>query len=212
MKPMKNRTIVLSVSLFLGLCAAGVARAEAASTFQRSVEEESAGRLAEALSALERLPPQQAGDYVVKVRRGWLLYRLGRQAEAIDAYTRAIAAAPGAVEPRIGILLPLLAERRWVSVQKIAREALRLEPGNYLATLRLAYATYQLGQHEEALGLYRRLTELYPSDTEARAGLGWCLVKLGKAGEATSEFQQILHIAPAHALAREGLKATGASK
>ena len=103
--------------------------------------------------------------------------------------------------------------RRGARDHAIARAgALRLDPGNYLATLRLAYACYSLGQHPEALALYRRLSEQYPSDVEVRAGLGWALVKLGKSGDAQAAFREVLELSPRHASAKEGLLAAGTAR
>ena len=51
-----------------------------------------------------------------------------------------------------------------------------------------------------------RLRELYPSDTDVRAGLGWALLKAGRPQEATHEFQELLGINPRLTTAREGLQ------
>lgn len=187
-----------------------VARADAnAELIQRSYDSEAVGKLADSLSVLDQLVAPRRDSYVVTLRRAWLLYRLGRFAESVDVYVRAISQAPGAVEPRLGILLPQLALRRWSDVETQARAVLRLEPGNYLATLRLAFACYNLQRYAEATALYRRLKDLYPSDVEVQSGLGWALLKQGKLPEASAEFHHILDVSPRNELAKEGLKATG---
>lgn len=201
-------------SLFLAVGALslwmGVARADGnAELIQRSYDSEATGRIADALSVLDQLTPPRRDAYVLTLRKAWLLYRLGRYAESTEVYNRAIALAPGAVEPRLGILLPYLALRRWSDVEGQARAVLKLEPGNYLATLRLAFACYNLQRYAESTALYRKLIDLYPGDVEVRGGLGWALLKLGKYPEAAAEFRNILEIAPRNELAKEGLKATG---
>lgn len=201
-------TLRLPIALLVCLVAAAPARA-ATSPLAQSYADEQAGKLAEALAALDRAPDR--GGYVTVLRRGWLLYRLGRHVESVDAYANAIAAAPRALEPRLGILLPLLAERRWVDAQKHARAALRLDADNYLATLRLAWASYQLGQYGEAQALYRKLCDLYPADADARSGLGWSLLKLGKRADARAQLEKLLELAPDHALGKEGLRLAAGS-
>ncbi len=200
--------------LLLGVAlGCGVAEAGAESTsdlFQRSYDAEAAGKAAEALAALDALPAPVHDGYVADLRRGWLLYKLGRNPEAIDAYAAAARLEPRSVEARVGALLPQMAARRWADVETTARDALRIDPGNYLATLRMAFALYNLGRYPESEALYQRLAEMYPSDVEVRAGLGWARLKGGKAAEAAAAFRAVLDVAPRNALAAEGLKAAGA--
>jgi tetratricopeptide (TPR) repeat protein len=199
---------LVAVSLGCGIASAG-ADGGAGEAFQRSYDAEAAGKAQEALSALESLPSPQRDGYVAQLRRGWLLYKLGKHAEAVDAYGKAVALEPRSVEARVGALLPAMALRRWADVESGAREALKLEPGNYLASLRLAFAVYNLGRYPEAATLYKKLLEGYPSDVDVRSGLGWSLLKSGKGPEAAAELKAVLEIAPKNALALEGMKALG---
>ncbi len=179
--------------------------ARAASAMEDSLAAEGQGKLADALGALDRAAAGFKDGYVGQLRRGWLCYQLGRNDDAVRAYQRAVTLAPRAVEPKLGLLLPLLGERRFTEAQRIARQGLKLDPASYLATLRLAYAAYGLGQLQDALTHYQKVVVLYPSDTEARAGLGWTLLKLGRKAEAKAAFEGVLEASPAHASARAGL-------
>lgn len=199
---------VLAAALGCGVAQAG-ADGGAADQFQRSYDSEAVGKLHDAIAALDALPqPQQVG-YVAQLRRGWLLYKMGKHAESVEAYARAIAQEPRSVEARVGVLLPAMALRRWSDVEIGAKEAIRLDPGNYLANLRLAFAVYNLGRYAESAAVYKRLSEGYPSDVEVRAGLGWALLKSGKPAEAAAEFRTVLEVAPKNQLALDGLKASG---
>jgi tetratricopeptide (TPR) repeat protein len=176
--------------------------------FQESYDQEAMGHNQEALAALDKLSSEKHGSYVALLRKGWLQYRLGKNLPAIEAYKGAIATAPKAVEPRLGLLLPLLAEKQWPAAEKHARDILKLDPANYLATLRLAFALYSQNRFEEALPLYQRLVDSYPSDTEARSGLGWTLLKLRKSREAAAVFRALLDFSPKNPLGQQGLAAT----
>lgn len=180
---------------------------DAAMAFQRSYDSEAAGRFDHAVEALDSVPAGQKVSYVADLRRGWLLYQLGKSADAVTAYSRAIAADPGSVEARVGILAPLLALKRWADVETHAREALKRDPGNYLANLRMAFAMYNLARFAEAETTYRALLALYPSDVEVRSGLGWSQLKQKKNAAATETFNELLTIAPRHTLGQEGLRA-----
>jgi len=210
---MKSRpwfiVVVLGCALTVFAPAPAVADGGAADVFQASYDAEALGKWQDALAAVERLPSPQKNSYVAHLRRGYLLYVLAKYADSVDAYSKAAGLAAGAVEPRVGALGPLVALRRWADVERVAREVLKLDPANYLANLRLAYAYYNLARYGEAALLYKKLADLYPGDVEVRSGLGWSLLKAGKAAEGASQFRSILEIAPKHALAREGLTAAG---
>jgi tetratricopeptide (TPR) repeat protein len=199
---------LVAISLGCGIASAG-ADGGAADQFQRSYDAEAMGKTQDALAAIEALPAPQHDGYVAQLRRGWLLYKLGKHAEAVDAYGKAVALEPRSVEARVGALLPAMALRRWADVESGAREVVKLDPGNYLANLRMAFAVYNLGRYPEAAAMYRKLAESYPSDVDARAGLGWSLLKSGKGGEAAVELRAVLDIAPKNALAADGMKALG---
>jgi tetratricopeptide (TPR) repeat protein len=187
--------------------ASASAETEAAKRYQESYDLEATGKTDAALDALNRLPSVEHQSYVAELRRGWLLYRLGRHDDAATAYGLAIALAPAAIEPKVGVLAPLIALRRWSDVEATARAVLRMDPANYSATLRLAYATYNMARFIEAEAAYRALVGLYPSDVDARAGLGWSLLKQGRKSDATKAFAALLLFAPRNALALEGARA-----
>ena len=175
--------------------------------FQESYDREATGRMEDALAALDRLSEAKRGGYVAVLRRGWLLYKMGRNTESIEVYEKATALDPQAIEARLGLLLPLMAERRWPAAEKVARDVLKADPANYLATLRLAFIQYNQERYGESKTLYKKLLASYPSDVEVRAGLGWALVKLGKKTEATSAFREVLEVSPKNVLSQQGLAA-----
>ena len=173
---------------------------------QSSYEKEAAGHYSEALTALDALPAEERGTYLPTLRRAWLLHLDGRETESWAAYAKARDLEQDSVEARLGAMLPAMALRRWPEVQSLAKTVLAVEPGNYFASLRLAFAAYNLGRLAEAEALYRKLLARYPSDAEVRAGLGWCLFKQGKRAEARREFLQALASAPRSKSIADGLR------
>jgi tetratricopeptide (TPR) repeat protein len=182
---------------------------ETARFYQASYDHESAGRFADAIRDLNDLPAAEQDGYLGRLRRGWLLYRSGRHGESVAAYRQAIALEKGSVEARVGSLLPLIALKQWAEVEQGARAALELDPANYLAGVRLAFAVYNRGRYPEAEALYRRVLGRYPSDADARSGLGWALLKQGKQPEARQAFLAASRTAPRSATVIEGLTAAG---
>src|SRR5690242_14484377 len=80
-----------AVMLTLAVGGEAGAEGEAADLFQRSYDTEAEGKNQDALALVDRLPSPQRDAYVAQIRRGWLLYKLGRHPEAIEAYGRASA-------------------------------------------------------------------------------------------------------------------------
>jgi tetratricopeptide (TPR) repeat protein len=177
-----------------------------ASLFQASYDDEALAKNDAALAELDRLSADQQGSYLVHLRRGWLLAKVGRSADAVAEYGKATLVEPTSVEARLGALPLLAGLRRWSDVETTSREVLERDPGSYTATLRLAFALYSLGRFTEAEVVYRRLLALYPGDVEVRAGVGWSLLKQSKTAEARRVFSAILEVAPKNALALDGLR------
>lgn len=195
--------LVLPLAALLAALAAGASDA-APDLFRQSYAAEARGDYGGALEVLDRLGPA-GGGYVAQLRRGWLHHLAGRHAPAAEAYQRAVALEPAAVEPHLGAMLPLMALRRWKDAERMGERALALAPGDFTATSRLAFIQYSQGQWARAEPLYRRALAAWPASAEMRAGLGWTLLKLGRFKEAREAFEAVLAYAPDHASAREGL-------
>ena len=180
--------------------------------FQESYDAEAVGKDELALTALDKLPATLAEGYLVRLRRGWLLTKMGKHSESVVEYGKAAALEREAVEPRLGALVPLGVLRRWSDVETVAKEILARDPASYTAQLRLAFALYSLGRFPEAEAAYRKLSALYPGDQEVRGGLGWSLLKMGKGDEAARVFAAIVEVAPKNALAADGVRAAGARR
>jgi len=190
--------------LLLLLVLPSASAAEPGDVWRLSYAAEARGDHAAALAALERAGANGTA-YVAALRRGWLLYLSGRHGEAAEAYQKATALEPRAVEPRVGAMLPLSALRRWKDAERMGEEALALAPGDFTAASRLAWVQFSQAQWPKAEQLYRRALAGWPASAEMRAGLAWSLLRQGKNKEARAEFEKVLAFAPDSASAREGL-------
>ncbi|MEL6177952.1 MAG: tetratricopeptide repeat protein [Myxococcota bacterium] len=187
----------------------GAGAQDPSGVYQLSYELEAAGKYRAASEALNRAPTSQRDTYVFQLRQAWLLYMAQDYNASISSYTKAIRTSPDAIEPKLGVMLPQMALRRWVDVEKTARQVLNVDPLNYLAKSRLAYALYNLGRYPDAERHYAKLHTLYPGDVDMAAGLAWAMLKQGRSQDAAAIFQEILLVAPRHASALEGLSAAG---
>lgn len=191
----------------LGLLLALPARAaDAPQLYQDSYDLEVAQDYAGALAKMDALRGH-GETYVYHLRRGWLLYLLGRYADAAAAYEAAVGLAPSSVEARQGWVLPLMALKRWPEAAAVCEDILRLAPADYRGQSRLAYIDHSRGRYAAAAARYQALLDQYPSDVEMRTGLGWALLKDGQVAAAQEAFAAVLAIAPNHASAAQGLAA-----
>lgn len=103
-------------------------------------------------------------SYLVNLRLGWLYYLKADYTNSKQFYQMAMRMAPKAVEPRLGITLPLLAELRYAEVEGIARAILSLDANNYTGSLRLATSLRLQAKYRPAREVNAAMLELYPTD------------------------------------------------
>ncbi len=202
---MRMHELFLAVAIALAPAAAHAGDTQ--DRYRASYAHESKGQYAKALADIDGLSKGERKRYIYHLRRGWLLYLLGRHWDAIESYRAAIKLEPRAVEARLGLMLPEMALLLWMDALETGQGVLELDPLNYLANSRMAWANYSLGRFDKAEALYRKLLKAYPSDTEMRTGLGWSLLKQGRYGTAQTEFEAVLRISPDYTVAKKGLAA-----
>jgi tetratricopeptide (TPR) repeat protein len=181
--------------------------AEVSALYQRSYDREALGDYGSALDALTAMPRAEQGGFIHQLRRGWLLYLLGRYEESIAAYEAAVRTAPEALEAKLGLMLPQMAVRRWQDAERTGREVLEVDALSFLARRRVALALYNLGRYAEAEALYREVLVQYPSDVEVLSGVAWSRYQQGDVEEARRLFREVLHYSQNNASAIEGLRA-----
>ena len=203
MNPIRVTLVAAALAWAVAGPAVGQA-AEVSQLYQASYDLEAMQDYAGALSRMDDIG-DQGTDYVYHLRRGWLLYLLGRHGDSAVAYRAAIAEQPESVEARQGLVLPLMSMKQWPDAQAVCVELLGISPDDYRGNSRLAYILYRMGRYEEAAGLYRKVLLHYPSDVEMQAGLGWAQLKQGDAVAARQTFSAVLRLAPSHVSAKQGL-------
>lgn len=186
---------LIALAATLGLPAG--ARAQEAQ-WQNSYQLETAGKYAEAIAAIESIAATSPDAELKILRRGWLYYLLGSYNESIREYRLAIDRNGRSVDARLGVVLPLLAQKRWREAEQATRNALELAPNNYTALLRLAVA--QEGQRDwpamaRTGGI---LVAAYPSDASAYVYLARAQAWLGKRDEAVAAYAAALARVPGH--------------
>ncbi len=175
--------------------------------FSESYKKAREGDTRAALNAVLQVLQKDTRNYTANLRAGYLLYTLGRHNQSIERYQKAVKLAPRAIEPRLGLMLPLMAQRKWATVEEIINNLLKYDPLSYTLNSRLAYIMYVTGRYSEAKSYYNKVAVLYPADLDMQLGLGWTNLKMGNARNAASWFQSVLTVMPTNGSARAGLNA-----
>lgn len=174
--------------------------------FEESFTLEAAGNYEASLNAVLKVLRIDQKNYLASLRAGWLSYLRGDQTTAEKHYRKTIDLAPKAAEPRLGLLLPLIATNKWSDAEAVAQKILEIDEKNYTALSKLAYVLFQQGKYDKARAMYQKVLDGYPSDVEMKLGLGWTYQRLGKREEAKRSFQEVLEIYRTNASALLGLE------
>ncbi len=178
-----------------------------ADLYRDSYALESAGKMKAATNKVLTVLRHEPESYFANLRAGWLYYLQGKSEESIKYYDRAVGLKPKAVEPLLGKLLPLVGVAAWGDVIKTARKVIEMDPGNFQANSKLAYALYMSGNFAKSLPVYTLLVQRYPSNVTMKVGLAWCNLKMARTQRARELFLEALKIDSSNQKAANGLAA-----
>lgn len=180
-----------------------------AALFEQSFAAEARGKTRTALSNVLSILKKDSDHYVANLRAGWLSYKSGKYADSVIWYRKAAQLMPDAIEPQLGLMLPLMAAKRWAEAERVGVDLLRVDTRSYLIRSRLAFVYYSRGRWSKAEGLYASVLTDYPSDLDISSGLAWTWLKQGKSQNATELFDRVLSVNASHQSAAAGRAAAG---
>ncbi len=205
-----KRWLAITMLLLLQILIRESARAEdIAELFNRSRAYEAKGEYSEALNSALKIVLMDTGNYDALLRAGWLFYRRQDYNASQDYYRKASNLKPGAIEPLLGRTLPLMASEKWEEAERVAEAIISKDPRNYLAGSRLAYILFSRAMYGRAAGMYEKVLELYPGDTDMKLGLAWSLYRMGRIKRSGELFRQVLMVDSGNTSAGEGAALTG---
>lgn len=174
--------------------------------WQNSYQLEAAGKYYAAIAAIDNVPVNGPDAELKTLRRGWLYYLPGNFNESIREYRLAIDRNSRSVDARLGVTLPLLAQKRWRDAAQNARAALELAPNNYTALLRLAMALEGQREWEAMAKTAAIMVASYPSDATAYVYLARANVWLYNRDDAVAAYTAVLVRDPGHLEAKAYLE------
>ena len=122
---------------------------------------------------------------------------LGRTAEAIASYRRAIDLDPDYVASYTNLSNVLINAKEFDLAEQVCREALKLAPESHSILNNLGTVLRSRGQNEEARGYYEDAVRLQPQFPEALTNLAMCLCSQGKFDEGIERFREVVRLRPA---------------
>ena len=190
----KHIIAFLLVLICLPISLHGFETGKAGEYFEKSFTYESKGDYTSALNSVLRILQMENRNYTAALRAGWLSYMKGNYSDSIQYYQKAVNFTPGAIEAMLGIMLPLIASKKWNEAEKIAQIILKMDYYNYYANSRLAYILFSQKRYGEAEKQYRKILDYYPSDIEMKLGLAWTYYNMGRKKEAEKYFRDLLKV------------------
>ena len=116
-----------------------------------------------AVQRLQAIIAARPDDILAMMALGELKARQGApQAEVKQLFTDAVKAAPTAAEPRLKLIELALRKRQYKDALNYAREALTALPNDALVMSAAGKAQLQAGDHEQAVGTFRKLAGALP--------------------------------------------------
>jgi len=174
--------------------------------FSESSRYEKTQNFTEAIKALESAQWGNYQDYCANLRLSWLYYQTKDYAKSIRCAEVAIQAAPESIEAKLGYVLPLLAQVRYAQAETVVNQVIALDPGNYLAHLRLTSICRLRKDYPKADSEAAAMLVRYPADVTFLTELALARAAQGRTVDAHHLFQQVILLDPENFIARQFLE------
>ncbi len=175
--------------------------------FEASFKAESNGDYTKALNRVLEIVRSDTKNYTAILRSGWLFYCNKKYSTSMTSYQKAHKLKPKAIEPLLGMSLPLISLKAWEKAERVVKKIIKLDPSNYLANSRLAYIHFSQGKYGKAKSSYLKVLQLYPSDIDMKLGLAWTYTKMGYKKKASAWFNDVLNVRSSNVSALTGMDA-----
>lgn len=199
-----TKSIILAILMSGFISISSLAQDKIIDAFKLSYSLEKTENFKGAIESLKAV--YQADSYELNLRLGWLTYLAGQVPESVDYYSKAVSLKPYAIEPKLGLVLPLSVQGRWNDIEEIYQKILQIDPQNSLINYRLGLIYYNRGNFDKADPYLEKVVNLYPFDYDGLILLAWNKLNLQKSRESKVLFQKVLMNNPDDPSALEGLK------
>lgn len=200
------KTEILILSFLIAFLASFSVQAQEniSEAFRESYSLENAQNFSGAIDKL--LKVYQKDSYELNLRLGWLHYQSSKLDQSFDYYSKAVELKPYAIEPKLGLVLPLSVQGKWDEIISVYKQILKVDPQNSLVNYRLGLIYFNRADFAMADPFIEKVVNLYPFDYDGLILLAWNKLNLQQSREAKVLFQKVLLNNPGDESALEGLK------
>jgi protein O-mannosyl-transferase len=135
-------------------------------------------------------------NFIAHDSLGLIMFKTGRNAEAIEQYKQALQIKPGYIPAQYNLGVALFQAGRLQEAIEHYEEALRLKPDYIEAHNNIGNALVKTGQFDEAIDHYQQVLRLDPDFADAHYNLGNVLFKINRVEEAIGHYERALTLNP----------------
>lgn len=122
---------------------------------------------------------------------------LGKDAESIEHYRRALEAKPDLYEARLNLGMVYFRDAKPAEAAEQLAEACRLKDDQFRPRLYLAESQFAAGEYKEAAASFEVAVKLDPKSARSELGWGQCLLKMNAPDEAAAHYRRAADLDPA---------------
>ncbi|MBF0194824.1 MAG: tetratricopeptide repeat protein [Magnetococcales bacterium] len=132
------------------------------------------------------------------MRIAWLAYLQGDYNKAIKGYNQALDINPQSINAKLGLTLPLIAQKRWRETRNELNALLKISPWNYTAHQRLLVIDEAEAKWKSMTNHAKTLSKKFPNDPTALVYLARGYAWQKKPKEAIDAYNKVLLLVPGH--------------
>ncbi len=198
---MKKLTLILLLVLVSSLYA--ITPEEIQEAYHKSFNYEQIEDYENAIRTLSPVLDEYPNGYTVNLRLGWLYYLLGRYANSIEHYQKAIQAVSTSLEAKNGLMLPMLAQNKYSDAAALAYQVVSVDYYNYYGNMRLAFSLRMQKKYDQAEQILNKMLAVYPTDVTFLTELALVKYNQGDSEKATKLMWDVQTLDPENETAKD---------
>jgi tetratricopeptide (TPR) repeat protein len=199
-------TTLASLIIFPLSNAYAITDMEVYEAYKNSYNYERMYRYQDSIKVLAGVYKQYKATYTINLRLGWLYYLSGNYANSTFHYLNAIKTAPNNVEAKLGYMVPLLAQQRYLEAEEIGYRIMKIDNYNYYGNYRIISALKNQKKYSEAEKIIIKMLLIYPTDTVFLTELAGLKDLKGDKKEALKIAKSIITLDPTNVFAGNYIK------